>query len=347
MNSPFVFASALLEWYDQFGRKDLPWQQQPTPYHVWLSEIMLQQTQVTTVIDYYLRFTQRFATIEQLAAASQDEVLSYWSGLGYYARARNLHKTAQIIVAEYHGQMPDNLEQLIGLPGIGRSTAGAIMALAHHQRYPILDGNVKRVLTRFFAVDGWPGNARVEKQLWQYADDLLPKKRIANYIQAQMDLGATLCTRTRPECQRCPLQSHCQAYQLGRQTDFPTKKPKTALPHRHIHWLVLENMQGEILLQQRPQQGIWGGLWSFPETDVADTITQQCQHSWQQHVESHTLLPPFQHVFSHYKLTIHPHLLRCQPQAIAETERGDWYTIEDALRLGLPAPVKSFLTSLH
>lgn len=345
MSTTFNFADALLNWYDQFGRKDLPWQQSPTPYHVWLSEIMLQQTQVTTVIDYYLRFTRRFPDIRSLAQAKQDDVLAYWSGLGYYARARNLHKTAQIVVAEFAGEMPNTLEQLTALPGIGRSTAGAILTLAYHQPFPILDGNVKRVLARFDAISGWPGNKQVENKLWQRAEQLLPNRRIANYIQAQMDLGATLCTRSKPDCQNCPMQHHCQAFALGTPTAFPEKKPKKAVPQRQTHWLVLKNDQNEIYLEQRPQQGIWGGLWSFPEIDKAEDIDILCRQRFHINITQHQPLPHLQHVFSHFKLAIHPHLLQCRAEGIADKDNGNWYKIEDSLTLGLPAPVKSFLQS--
>ena len=347
MSDKFNFASALLNWYDQHGRKDLPWQQSPTPYHVWLSEIMLQQTQVSTVIGYYQRFIERFPDIEKLANAGQDEVLALWSGLGYYARARNLHKTARVVRDEYQGTMPASLEQLTALPGIGRSTAGAIMTLAYHQRFAILDGNVKRVLARFFAVAGWPGQKKTENELWQLAETLLPRERIANYIQAQMDLGATLCTRSKPACERCPLQTDCRAYALGRQADFPGKKPRKTIPTRQTHWLVFQNEQGEVLLEQRPQQGIWGGLWSFPETADCSNITQLCQQQWQLKVLSQSELSPRQHVFTHFRLDIQPHLLQCRADGVADKDHGNWYKIEDTFGLGLPAPVKSFLKSLQ
>lgn len=347
MPDTFNFAAALLNWYDQHGRKDLPWQQSPTPYHVWLSEIMLQQTQVSTVIGYYQRFIERFPDIEKLANAGQDEVLALWSGLGYYARARNLHKTARVVRDEYQGTMPASLEELTALPGIGRSTAGAIMTLAYHQRFAILDGNVKRVLARFFAVAGWPGRKKTENELWQLAETLLPRERIANYIQAQMDLGATLCTRSKPACDRCPLQTDCRAYALGKQTDFPGKKPRKTIPTRQTHWLVFQNEQGEVLLEQRPQQGIWGGLWSFPETADGSNITQLCQQQWQLKVLSQSELSPRQHVFTHFRLDIQPHLLQCRADGVADKDQGNWYKIEDTFGLGLPAPVKSFLKSLQ
>lgn len=347
MSNTFNFANALLDWYDQFGRKDLPWQQQPTPYHVWLSEIMLQQTQVTTVIDFYLRFIERFPDIHALAQAHHDEVLSYWSGLGYYARARNLHKTARIVSTDFGGSMPDTLDGLMNLPGIGRSTAGAILTLGFHQQYPILDGNVKRVLARFYAVEGWPGKKQVENRLWQLAEDLLPEKRIANYIQAQMDLGATLCTRCKPDCHRCPLNTHCEAKALGVPTDYPGKKPRKAIPTRQTYWLVMQNDEGEVLLEQRPDKGIWGGLWSFPEISEHDDFHQICQQNWHLKIESESALSPIQHVFTHFKLDIQPYLLRCSAAGVADKDRGNWYRIEDTFKLGLPAPVKAFLQSLQ
>lgn len=346
MTNTFDFAQALLDWYDLYGRKDLPWQQDPTPYHVWLSEIMLQQTQVSTVIDYYHRFIRHFPDIETLAAADQDDVLALWSGLGYYARARNLHKSARLISEHFNGQMPDTLEALTSLPGIGRSTAGAILTLGFHQRFPILDGNVKRVLARFFAIDGWPGIKQVENQLWQHAETLLPETRIANYIQAQMDLGATLCTRSKPACQRCPLQIRCKASALGTPEVFPGKKPKKTIPRRQTHWLIIQNEQGEILLEQRPSRGIWGGLWSFPEVRDNEDIATFCKQHEQLQIQSCSILSPRQHVFTHFRLEIYPCLLQCTGNAVTDKEHSNWYRIDDTFRLGLPAPVKSFLKTL-
>lgn len=344
----FKFSQNLLVWYDEHGRKDLPWQQHPTAYHVWLSEIMLQQTQVSTVIPYYLRFLESFPNVESLAKADIDDVLSLWSGLGYYARARNLHKAARQICDQHNGKLPANLDQLIALPGIGRSTAGAIMSLAFHQRYPILDGNVKRVLTRFAAIEGWPGNKQVENQLWQLAETLLPEKRFANYIQAQMDLGATLCKRTKPACSHCPLVNDCKAYQLGTPTAFPHSKPKKTIPTRQTHWLVLQNQQQQVWLEQRPMQGIWGGLWSLPELAVQENVSSYLNGHAQLDFENIVALPDMRHIFSHFKLEIKPHLVTgCIKNGhISENNRGKWYRIGDALELGLPAPVKSLLQSL-
>jgi A/G-specific adenine glycosylase len=348
MTSP-LFSDRLLNWFDQHGRKDLPWQQQPSPYHVWLSEIMLQQTQVSTVIPYYQKFTERFTNIATLAQAPVDDVLALWTGLGYYARARNLHKAANAMMKLHQGQMPSTLDELIALPGIGRSTAGAIMALAHHQHFPILDGNVKRVLARHSAVDGWPGNKHIENKLWLIAEQLLPQDRIANYIQAQMDLGATLCTRSKPNCTICPLNADCKAYLNGNPTDYPTAKPKKIIPTRQSHWIVARASTGEILLEQRPSMGIWGGLWSFPELDSATDIAHTCSNQLSVNATHTTALKNIKHVFSHFKLEIYPHLIECEinNNYIAENKKLSWYKINDALLLGLPAPVKSLIESLQ
>jgi A/G-specific adenine glycosylase len=344
-----MFSDLLLDWYDQHGRKDLPWQQNPSPYHVWLSEIMLQQTQVTTVIPYYQRFTERYPNVTALAQAKTDDVLALWTGLGYYARARNLHKTANIIVDSYYGEMPTTLDELIALPGIGRSTAGAIMSLAHKKRYSILDGNVKRVLARYFAVEGWPGIKTVENTLWNHAESLLPQQRVANYIQAQMDLGATLCTRSKPDCNRCPLKQNCQAYKQGNPTDYPTSKPKKVAPIRKTNWIIAQNDSNEILLEKRPPSGIWGGLWTFPEFDDEKELTVYCKSQYDLSVLSSTQKPALRHVFSHFKLDITPHIITCKTDLsqINETKNTQWYRISDALVLGLPAPVKSLLHSLQ
>ncbi len=345
----FNFSEELLTWFDHSGRKDLPWQQQPTPYHVWLSEIMLQQTQVSTVLDYYRRFTQHYNDVQSLANAPIDDVLALWTGLGYYARARNLHKTAVILVDKYNGQLPDDLDKLIELPGIGRSTAGAIMTLAYHQIFPILDGNVKRVLARYYAIEGWPGKKEIENKLWQCAEELLPTSRIANYIQAQMDLGATVCTRSKPSCETCPLQSNCRAFQHNLPQNYPTSKPKKIIPTRQTNWLIAQLKTGEILLEQRPSHGIWGSLWSFPETDSSKNIDSLCQDKLFVNMANITTQPYIRHVFSHFKLDIHPHLIQCSinNNRIAENKSLTWYKIGDALLLGLPAPVKLFLEQLQ
>lgn len=349
MTTSKEFSDSLLVWFDHSGRKDLPWQQQVTPYRVWLSEIMLQQTQVATVIPYYQRFIERYKDVYSLAQAHLDDVLALWTGLGYYARARNLHKAATIIVQQHQGDMPNDLEQLIALPGIGRSTAGAIMALAYHQHHPILDGNVKRVLTRYDAVSGWTGKKDIEQKLWKRAEQLLPKKRIANYIQAQMDLGATICTRSKPKCNLCPIQTNCLGFQQGDPTKYPSSKPKKAIPIRKTNWIVAQSSDGKVLLQQRPNSGIWGGLWSFPESDTSENISNICKNLFNMAVINISPQSSIRHVFSHFRLDIYPHLVSGNEHHhhIAENKSFAWYKIEDALQLGLPSPVKSFLKSLQ
>ncbi|MFB3101031.1 MAG: A/G-specific adenine glycosylase, partial [Gammaproteobacteria bacterium] len=268
------FSNSLISWHKKYGRHDLPWQGEATPYHVWVSEIMLQQTQVGTVIPYFNRFIERFPNVQSLANADIDEVLSYWAGLGYYARGRNLHLAAKIICDDFDGVLPSDKEKLLTLPGIGRSTAGAIMALAFKQHHAILDGNVKRVLCRFYAVNGWPGELTVEKQLWQIAEDLTPEINVARYTQAIMDLGATVCTRSKPQCNICPVSEGCLARQQEVQHKYPAPKPKKIIPLRKTVFLLLENKAGEILFQRRPETGIWGGLWCFPECSHDDDIEE-------------------------------------------------------------------------
>lgn len=338
------FSERLLAWYDQYGRKDLPWQINAAPYHVWLSEVMLQQTQVATVIPYYQRFTQRFPDIDSLADANIDDVLGLWAGLGYYARGRNLHKAAIQMQQQHDAQVPENFEALLSLPGVGRSTAGAIMSLAFHQRFPILDGNVKRVLARYDAIPVWPGEKQAETAMWQRAEALLPTERIANYIQAQMDLGATLCTRSRPACQQCPLQTDCQAFASGEPTLFPVRKAKKSQPTRKTNWFVCIDKNNNILLEQRPQSGIWGGLWSFPEAETSE-ITD---HSLPvKHIVFQSSLSEIKHVFSHFKLLIHPHLVTAEPiDMVAENKLYIWVKIDQALTMGLPAPVKQLIEFL-
>lgn len=305
---------------------------------------MLQQTQVATVIPYYQRFIKHFPHIDALADAHIDEVLSLWSGLGYYARGRNLHKAAVQMQQEHNAKVPEDFQALLNLPGIGRSTAGAIMALAYHRQFPILDGNVKRVLARYDAINVWPGEKQTETAMWQRAEQLLPTKRIANYIQAQMDLGATLCTRSRPACENCPLNADCKAYASAEPTLFPVRKPKKQQPTRQTIWFVYINQHKQILLEQRPHRGIWGGLWSFPEGETAETpsTTLPIKNSVFQ-----SSIPEIRHVFSHFKLTIHPFIFTADPiMTVAENNQHIWVKIDDALTLGLPAPVKQLIEFL-
>ena len=347
MTAPFH--ERLLDWYDIHGRKDLPWQHDISPYHVWLSEIMLQQTQVSTVIPYYLRFITQYGDITSLASAKLDDILALWAGLGYYARARNLHKAANILVRQHKAEMPFSIDELIALPGIGRSTAGAIMALAHQQKHPILDGNVKRVLARYTAISGWPGKKPIEQKLWKIAESLLPEKRITHYTQAQMDLGATICKRNKPLCLQCPLHEDCKAFQLGTPELFPTSKPKKEIPTRQSHWLIAQSNNGKILLEQRPNNGIWGGLWSFPEFDCPINLVSFSQEKLKVDPEEIQHQTSISHVFTHFKLDITPYLVHSSDnyQKIDNNKIFGWYTIRDALQLGIPAPVKAFLTLLE
>ena len=298
------FAQRVLKWFEHSGRTHLPWQQNPTPYRVWISEIMLQQTQVSTVIPYYERFMQSFPSIESLANAPQDAVLKHWEGLGYYTRARNLHKSAQIIRDQHQGIFPSTLAEVEALPGIGRSTAGAILSLACNQPHAILDGNVKRVLARYHAVEGYPGQTAVQKQLWAYAEQHLPTEHNAAYTQAMMDLGATLCTRSNPACLLCPIQADCLAFRTGKPEAYPMPRPAKALPEKQAVALILRNAQGAIALTKRPPTGIWGGLWSFPEyPDQASALA-----SVSAPIKISTL-PVISHSFSHFTLHLTPLLV--------------------------------------
>ena len=340
------YSQRLLAWYDLSGRKDLPWQQNVTPYRVWLSEIMLQQTQVNTVIDYFQRFTARYPTVNALADASLNDVLALWAGLGYYARARNLYLAAQKIMQQHQGIIPQELNALIALPGIGRSTAAAILSLAYHQAQPILDGNVKRVLTRHRAIEGWPGHRATERQLWHLAESLLPKRRFAHYTQAQMDLGATVCTRNKPNCQQCPIQTDCSAFQSNTIAQFPQKKPKKKIPARQLHWLILMSKNGEILLNQRDKKGIWGGLWSFPEFDHLSELHAFYRPYTDSNSPQLTSFPTIKHIFTHYKLDIFPHLVHSYDYGSMPKldNTWQWFNPSDVLQLGIPAPVKAFIT---
>ncbi|MBU6509208.1 MAG: A/G-specific adenine glycosylase [Gammaproteobacteria bacterium] len=340
-------APALLRWYRGHGRHDLPWQRRPTPYRVWVSEIMLQQTQVATVKDYYRRFLASFPNVRALADAPLDDVLHLWSGLGYYARARNLHKAALIIREEYSGRFPNKFEQVAALPGIGRSTAGAILALARGERHAILDGNVKRVLARFHAIKGWPGEKKIENKLWVLAEQHTPRKNIAAYTQAIMDLGATLCTRTRPHCGKCPLASGCRAHALGRETAFPSPRPKKTQPIRHTRMLLI-TCNDRVLLERRPPAGVWGGLWSLPEISPRANAADWCQQQFGVAPSSRQRWPVLRHSFSHFHLGIEPLWLKIA----ADTRIGDnadrhWVAFAREPALGLATPVKKLLKQLR
>jgi A/G-specific adenine glycosylase len=342
------FSRRVVDWHARCGRKDLPWQVQPTPYRVWVSEIMLQQTQVATVIPYYERFMERFPDIRSLAQAAPDQVLHYWSGLGYYARARHLHAAAQQIVAEFNGRFPETFAAVVSLPGVGRSTAGAVLSLACGQYYPILDGNVKRVLTRYHAVAGWPGRSGIQKQLWVLAEQHTPERQTAAYTQAIMDLGATVCTRARPRCDACPVSDGCSAHATGKETDFPSPRPARVLPVRSVCMLMLCNADDEVLLEQRPPAGIWGGLWSFPEFPAAEGITDSCVESLGITVREAETWPPVRHTFSHFHLDITPVYARARefPAAVMEDTGRLWYNTAGDDERGLAAPVGKLLQRL-
>lgn len=342
------FAQAILTWYDAYGRKNLPWQQNKTAYSVWLSEIMLQQTQVSTVIPYFERFMQRFPTVADLAQAHQDEVLHYWTGLGYYARARNLHKAAQIITSQYDGEFPTDLEQMNALPGVGRSTAAAVLSSVYKKPYAILDGNVKRTLARSFAVEGWPGQKKVENQLWEHAEANTPDTDVDKYNQAMMDMGAMVCTRSKPKCTLCPVESFCIAHKQGNIQDYPGKKPKSNKPVKET-WFIMLHYNHQVWLEQRPQSGIWGGLFCFPENAGPDISAQLDRRAIKSpSVKSATPLITFRHTFSHYHLDITPILvdLSKQPDILMEGNKGLWYNLSQPESIGLAAPVKQLLESL-
>jgi A/G-specific adenine glycosylase len=310
---------------------------------------MLQQTQVATVIPYYQRFMERFSTVQSLAEASQDEVLHLWTGLGYYARARNLHSTAQIICDQYQGHFPQSYNDVVALPGIGRSTAGAILALSTRQRFPILDGNVKRVLTRYHAIEGWPGKTAVENKLWQLVEAYTPRNRVDAYTQAIMDLGATLCTRSKPACDVCPLNSDCTARQQGRQQNFPESRPRKQLPVRASKLLMLTNINGEVILERRPPAGIWGGLWSLPECPQDEDISAWCQQRYGYQVTDIETWDVLRHTFSHFHLDIAPfHVQVCaNGQGVMEANERVWYNTNVPDARGMAAPVKKLLQDLN
>ncbi len=343
--APATFQKKLLAWFDNHGRKDLPWQQPINPYRVWLSEIMLQQTQVVTVIPYFLAFVVKFPDVESLALAELDEVLGLWSGLGYYARARNLHKAAKIICE--NGGFPDRLDGLIALAGIGRSTAGAILSIAFNNSQPILDGNVKRVLCRFNAISGWSGNNAVSKELWELSSTLTPLERVADFTQAMMDLGATVCTRSKPACEQCPLSEGCLAYSTGNVADFPAPKPSKALTVKKQIFLILRNSQGQVLLEKRPPTGIWGGLWSLPEFVSEKEAVNWCV-SRAMEIHRYKAGVAQRHTFTHFHLDFTPLMLHTSSSAhsVMEAELGVWHDLLQIYTLGLPAPIKQLLQQL-
>lgn len=341
---PADFQQAVLSWFDEHGRSNLPWQRDINPYRVWVSEIMLQQTQVSTVIPYFERFMGSFPNVQALAAAPLDDVLHHWTGLGYYARARNLHKTAQLLTDKSKGEFPSTINGLCELPGIGRSTAGAISSIAFKIPATILDGNVKRVLARFSATEGWPGKSAVVEKLWLIAETYTPVTRIADYTQAMMDLGATLCTRSSPSCGQCPLAAGCVAFAQGRQTEYPGKKPKKKIPVRTTCFLLIHNERGELLLQQNPPSGLWGGLWVLPQVESLEHIADSCAKLGLELVDQQ-VQPAKRHTFSHFHLDYQPVVVNARDRScgVAEGSHQVWYNPQNPLSLGMPAPIVALL----
>lgn len=344
-----AFSERLIAWYREHGRHDLPWQHELTDFRVWLSEIMLQQTQVGTVIPYFERFVSAFPDVSTLAAASLDDVLHLWSGLGYYTRARNLHSTARILVDEHDGRFPQSLEALTALPGIGRSTAGAILALAGNRPVAILDGNVKRVLARYHAIEGWTDRAPILKKLWALSARYVPEDNSRDYTQAIMDLGATVCTRSKPDCEACPLRDDCEARRLGQMEAYPEPRPRRDLPHRKTCFIVIENKAGQVLLQRRPPFGVWGGLWSFPEAADESKLIERIAALGFRSACIRGRLRSMTHTFTHFRLEIQPLLLVTGGtfEHVAEADDLCWYSGEDSIRIGLPAPVSRLLKTLR
>ncbi|ANB18104.1 A/G-specific adenine glycosylase [Dokdonella koreensis] len=344
-----AIAPRLLAWFEHHGRHDLPWQDPRTPYRVWLSEIMLQQTQVRTVIPYFERFVAALPTLPDLAAAPLDAVLGLWSGLGYYSRARNLHRAAGLCVEHHGGDLPRDADALAALPGIGRSTAAAILAQAWGDRHAILDGNVKRVLARFHGVDGWPGSTAVQALLWRHAEAQTPDRRVADYTQAIMDLGATVCTRARPTCLTCPLAEDCVARREDRTRELPAAKPARTLPLRHTTMLIARAGDRRVLLERRPPTGVWAQLWSLPETDDPSAAAETLRRRTGGVREAQVRLPPFEHVFSHFRLNVTPLVFDADATtaAVADAPEHGWFDAAEWATLGLPAPVRRLLEKLE
>lgn len=335
------FAPRLIAWQDRHGRHDLPWQGTRDPYRVWLSEIMLQQTQVATVIPYYQRFLDHFPDLAALAAAPSEAVMAAWSGLGYYARARNLHACARTVMAAHGGRFPRQPTAIAALPGIGRSTANAIAVFCFDAREAILDGNVKRLLCRHFSIAGYPGTATVERELWAVAEALLPAGRVDAYIQAQMDMGATVCTRSRPRCDICPVAESCLGRRQGRVGELPAPRPKRKLPEREVAVLVLEH-DGRVLLVARPPAGIWGGLLSLPELAPGETAAALASRLGCR-ITACRQLPVIEHGFTHFRLHLLPLHCRAEPLPHAAEPGGRWLDAAGIAAAALPAPIRRLL----
>jgi A/G-specific adenine glycosylase len=341
-------ATALVAWHAQHGRHDLPWQHDRTPYRVWVSEIMLQQTQVSTVMPYYLRFMERFPTVTALADAPIDDVLHLWTGLGYYARARNLHRAAVRIRDEFGGEFPRTFDEVADLPGIGRSTAGAILALSRHERFPILDGNVKRVLSRYFGIEGDLSERAAVEKLWALADRCTPHEKVEIYTQAIMDIGATVCTRRNPLCAYCPLTGKCAAWRMNKQHEIPAPKKVRARREKHVYMLVAQREDDSVLLERRPDSGVWGGLWCLPEFETESAARLFATQSLHLPQPEPRHLDLIEHAFTHFDLIVTPLLTRCEGpvMSVMEAPRSLWYNPREPARIGLPAPIKALLTGL-
>ncbi len=341
------FSTRIVAWQKRHGRHDLPWQNTRDPYRIWLSEIMLQQTQVATVIPYYARFLEKFPTLRDLAHAAEDEVLVLWSGLGYYSRGRNLLRAAQIVDEKFGGEFPKAIHDILALPGIGRSTAAAISAFAFGERQAILDGNVKRVFARHFGIDGFPGDKKVETKLWNAATEALPKENVEAYTQGSMDLGATVCLRTRPLCLACPVEDSCVAKRDSRIQELPSPRPKKAVPEKATTMLII-TYAGEVLLEKRPPTGVWAGMWCFPELVNGASARDVCRERFG--LETKPLKPwdVLQHGFTHFKLNITPQLITVQKKLSRAAEPGVlWLSIDDALKAAIPKPVRTLLAILE
>ena len=340
------FSTRIIAWQKRHGRRDLPWQNTCDPYRIWLSEIMLQQTQVATVIPYFARFLEKFPTLRDLARASEDEVLALWSGLGYYSRGRNLLRAAQIVAEKFRGEFPKAMDDILALPGVGQSTAAAISAFAFGERQAILDGNVKRVFARQFGVAGFPGEKKIETKLWSVANEALPKKNIESYTQGLMDLGATVCLRTRPLCLACPVEESCIAKREGRIKELPTPRPRKAVPEKSSTMLIIAHA-GEVLLEKRPPTGVWAGMWCFPELINGASPRDVCRDRYG--LETKPLKPwgVLQHGFTHFKLSITPQPITVQKKLARAAEPGVmWLSIKDALVAAIPKPVRELLIKL-
>jgi A/G-specific adenine glycosylase len=343
-----TFAASVVAWYREHGRQDLPWQQSDDPYHRWVSEIMLQQTQVVTVIPYYCRFIDRFPDLQSLAKARADDVLDHWTGLGYYARARNLHRAAQAIMRDHDGAFPGTFEDVVALPGIGRSTAGAILAFSFRRSYPILDGNVRRVLARYHAIDGWPGKADVARRLWAVAEIHTPDEDVGDYTQAMMDIGAEVCLRRQPRCGACPLASGCKSHNQGNPEQYPTLRPRRTRRRRVTTMVMARDHLGRVLLERRPAAGIWGGLWSFPECPARQSPERWFQKQFGLEIKSDAPWDSVSHGFTHLKLEIRPLPAKLVGTAIiVESLDRVWYKPGSSLGRGVAAPVQRLLERLQ